>query len=369
MYRFLLEESDDNTGIFEGDVEFVMLNQINNDLAGTYSGITATSDSITIIVHEDMTDEDSPRINYLDLGSDGVSTQIADQVAAPSHSGVVTFDSANYKTADTVVVTVDDQDLNTDSELIDVYITSANDHVGENAGTSTAYVLDITFNDVLWQDGADQGGTAGSPDDGLRHSGFTLVETGVDSGIFMGSFQVPSTYYGNNATQTTTGTDIEVNYNDHRDASGETIEVGAGASINANTGSVEFDRNVYPVPWGNETDSERFSLHSTAAEPATVTSLSLAQGNVTVHVTVTDADYDVSAFGEDSITDTTVVLKIERGSSSQEVATFGDSAANAIIETSPTSGMFEWDQAIGYRSGPDQRIMSSCILNWLCLTR
>ena len=59
-------------------------------------------------------------------------------------------------------------------------------------------------------------------------------------------------------------------------------------------------------------------------------SLKLAQGNVTVHVSVTDADYDVSAFGEDSITDTTVVLKIERGSSSATtVATFGNSAANA----------------------------------------
>ena len=117
-----------------------------------------------------MTDEDSPRINYLDLGSDGVSTQIADQVAAPSHSGVVTFDSDNYKTADTVVVTVDDQDLNTDSELIDVYITSTSDHVGENASDSSAYVLDITFNDVLWQDGEDQLVQLqhGSPDDGLE---------------------------------------------------------------------------------------------------------------------------------------------------------------------------------------------------------
>jgi translation elongation factor TU len=40
----------------------------------------------------------------------------------------------------------------------------------------------------------------------------------TDSGIFVGSFQVPSSQ---------TGKDIEVNYNDHRDASGETIEVGA----------------------------------------------------------------------------------------------------------------------------------------------
>ena len=355
IYRLLLEESDDNSATFEGDVEYIMLNQLNVDQAATYSGLTTTSDSITMIVHEDMTDEDSPRINYLDLGSDGVETQIADQVAAPSHSGVVTFDSANYKTADTVVVTLDDQDMNTDSELLDVYITSTDDKVGDGSGD---HVLDITFNDQTWI--ASAGATAGSPDDGLEASGFTLVETAVDSGIFVGTFQIPSTYYdsGTATTVTTTGTDIEVNYNDHRDASGETIEVGAGASVNANTGSVEFDRNVYPVPWGNDTADERFALHSTAAESTawtsshTATSHSLAQGNVTVHVSVTDADYDVSAMGEDTISDTTVVLKIERGSATPvTVATFGNTD-NPITETSPTSGVFEYDATVGYRSGP-----------------
>ena len=276
VYRLLLEETDDNTATFIGDVEFIMLNQINHDVITTYSTLDTISDEISIIVHEDLTDEDSPRINYLDLGADGVSTQIADQVAAPSHSGVVTFDNDNYKTADTVVVTLDDQDLNTDSELVDVYITSASDHVGENASDSTSYVLDITFNDVLWQEGESTGATyKGVPDDGLKASGFTLVETGIATGLFTGSFQVPSTYYDSarsTATTplyTTTGTDIEVNYNDHRDASGETIEVGAGASINANTGSVSFDRTVYPVPWGNTTTGtagdERFALHASAS--------------------------------------------------------------------------------------------------------
>jgi hypothetical protein len=225
IYRMLLEESDDNSATFEGDVEYTMLNQLNVDDVTTFSGLTTVGSSITMIVHEDMTDEDSPRINYLDLGADGVETQIADQVAAPSHSGVVSFDSDNYKTADTVVVTLDDQDLNTDSDLLDVYVTKGDDKVGDGAGD---HVLDITFNDVLWQDGEEAGGSAsyaGSPDDGLLHSGFTLVETSMDSGIFVGSFQVPSTYYdsGTSTTVTTTGTDFEVNYNEHRDASGETI--------------------------------------------------------------------------------------------------------------------------------------------------
>ena len=100
-----------------------------------------------------MTDEDSPRVNYLDLGADGVSTQIADQVEAPTHSGVVSFDLDNYKIADTVVVTLDDQDMNSDSELIDVYTTQATgDVVGEGTTLTTGLVLDITFDDEGWQD-------------------------------------------------------------------------------------------------------------------------------------------------------------------------------------------------------------------------
>ena len=92
---------------------------------------------------------------------------------------------------------------------------------------------------------------------------------------------------------TVTGTDIEVNYQDFRNASGESIEVGDGASINANTGSVAFDRTVYPVPYGADAADTRFAEHATAGTSA------LAQGDVIVHVRVTDADYNISAQGED----------------------------------------------------------------------
>ena len=103
-----------------------MLNQINKNLDATYTDLSTIDSDIDIIIEQDMTDEDSPRINYFDLGADGVSTQIADQLEAPTHSGVVSFDSDNYKIADTVVVTLNDQDMNTDSELIDVYTTNSN---------------------------------------------------------------------------------------------------------------------------------------------------------------------------------------------------------------------------------------------------
>ena len=127
IYRLLLEESGDNTGVFEGGVEYVMVNQLNGDTSTIFDAIDTIDDTIDIIVHEDLTDEDSPRINYFDLGADGVSTQISDQVEAPSHSGVVSFDLETYKTADTVVVTLDDQDMNVDSELVDVYLTQTDE--------------------------------------------------------------------------------------------------------------------------------------------------------------------------------------------------------------------------------------------------
>jgi hypothetical protein len=360
IYRLELEETDDNTGVFEGSIEYRMLNQLNNDQQSTYIDLETISDTIDIIVHEDLTDEDSPRVNYLDLGADGVSTQIADQLEAPSHSGVVSFDLDNYKIADTVVVTLDDQDMNTDSELIDVYVTSTtDDKVGDGVGD---HVLDITFDDLNWQDmdnvgDCDKAALVGN--EGLAHTGFTLVETGLDSGIFVGSFQIPNEFCNGTVNTATTGKDLEVNYQDFRDASGQTIEVGDGASINANTGSVAFDRTVYPVPWGTTT-AVGFAEHATATGTDT-----LGLGNVTVHVRVTDADYDISAAGEDSIADTTVVLKIERGSTSVNIATFGN-AADPMIETAPDSGVFEWDQQVGYTDGPTNSCPSAfsagCVL-------
>ena len=69
IYRLLLEETDDNTAVFEGSIEYVMLNQININLDATYTDLDTVSDSIDIIIEQDMTDEDSPRVNYYDLRS------------------------------------------------------------------------------------------------------------------------------------------------------------------------------------------------------------------------------------------------------------------------------------------------------------
>jgi hypothetical protein len=121
IVRIEAEETGDNTGVFEGSLEFVILNQLNILDGATYAGLSPISDGPSFIVHQDLDDEEAPRVNYNDLGADGVITQVADQEDAPTHSGVVSFNQPTYKKADTVVVTLEDQDLNSDVDLIDIY--------------------------------------------------------------------------------------------------------------------------------------------------------------------------------------------------------------------------------------------------------
>ena len=462
IYRLELEESDDNTGVFEGTMEFVMLNQINVRDPATYDAIVPISDEIVLIVHNDLTDEDSVRINYLDLGSDGVKTQIADQVEAPTTSGIVTFDSNNYKVADTVTVTLQDADLNTAVDTIDVF--TVVNHVCESDRTDTYYeyvckgkagtadyaydqvgakeygknsegenfgrILDITFDDQLWLHGCTnpdprvtKDGNIINPrdniDNGLGSTGFTLVETAADSGEFVGSFQVPPVYCHRSTSsldsvESTTGVDMEVNYVDYRDSSGEIIESGDSAGIRANTGTVSLDRTVYPVPFGVPEDfgtnldgASIFRIHSTGLRGSSASDPgNHLDADLMVHVRINDPDFDVSASGQDSIaqnvprvdqtadqaTHGPLKISISRGASEVVLATAGGEAANdgvitslgsfrvynevtkrldlmvindiqvsgtnptrelgPIIEIAPDAGIFELDLPVRYTDGP-----------------
>ena len=339
IIRLELEETGDNTSLFEGSLEYIMINQLNILDEDTYANLSTIADDPSFIVIEDLTDEDSPRVNYLDLGADGVSTQIADQEEAPSHSGIVSFDLDTYKVADTVVITLQDLDLNVDSDLIDIYTTvsgstlvpALNDVVGDDAnnfvfsdGDNLGRVLDVTFDDVLWTsptpgtcfDSAGNSLESLTFDTGLARTGFTLIETDRESGKFIGDWQIPSQWCrpGSTSVETTTGLDLEVNYVDFRDASGEVIEVGDSAGVRANTGSVSLDRTVYPVPFGvpdnfgtltGETSPDNrsiFAIHASGINgDLTDAGTFLPDGDLIVHIRVNDPDFDISASGEDTI--------------------------------------------------------------------
>jgi hypothetical protein len=390
LIRIEVEESGDNTSTFKGSLEYTMVNQLNILDADLYTSLSPISDDPNFIVIEDLTDEDSPRVNYLDLGADGVYTQIADQEEAPSHSGTVSFDNNSYKTADTVTITVKDLDLNTDSDLVDIYTTvvsppSASDEplldvVGESelpTGFSfgdLGRLLDVRFNDKVWKkyDGSacevllDE-----SIDGGLGETEFTLVETSRDSGTFVGDFQIPSKYCPDDGTSTTpitvTGLDIKTNYVDFRDASGEIIKVSDKAGVRASTGSVSLDRTVYPVPFGVPSDFAEetstatpagrsiFPIHATGLASQNtgtqevhtigdVTGEFIATGDLALHIRVNDPDFDISAQGEDVIAENTakaavgpVKISVIRGSNTIVLGYAGGPAAiNGVIDVKDT---------------------------------
>ena len=341
IYRMLLEETGDNTAMYTGSIEYTALNQLNVGDSDTYAGLATIDDEITIIVPTDLTDEDAVRVDYLDTDGEGIETQIGDQVDAPTHSGIVSFDGSNYKVADTVTVTLTDADLNTDSDTTEVYTlandTTYGDRIGE-AGTGVAQsgrLLDITFDDATWT----YMGCEDSDDDGLSNTGFTLSETTSTSGIFTGTFQIPANYCTSNATvSTTTGKDLEVNYVDYSDASGELIEVGDSAGISANTGSVSFDRSVYPVPFEP-------SEYPTQNTPLTIADAdSSISGDTVFHIRVNDPDFDISGSGSDTLPADTLMVEVIRGSQSSGNLVADDT--DPIKEISPTTGIFELDLSV-----------------------
>ncbi len=429
IIRIEAEETGDNTSTFAGTLEYTMINQLNiNDLS-TYLGLSTIADDPDFIVIEDLTDEDDVRVTYFDLGEDGVSTQVSDQEAAPSHSGVVSFDSDSYKTADTVIITVDDLDLNVDSETKDVYTIVRNatddnyDVVGSShvtgGGTSVTLsngdqlgrLLDVTFDDQTWTEGEHSTCIGSDANVGLGSTGFTLGETSRDSGRFVGSFQIPAQWcHPTNGLETATGLDIEVNYVDFRDASGEVIEVGDSAGVRANTGSVSLDRTVYPVPFGipadynpedntshapsidNNNRRSLFPIHQSGVNGLGISDQTtgldsgeyLNAGDLTIHVRINDPDWDVSASGEDTIAyvdpvtglgpvkvsvirgSNTVVLTYAGGEATQGGKINVDDIAQnrstvpefgPISEIAPDAGIFEADITVRYTDGPAS---SSC---------
>ena len=149
---------------------------------------------------------------------------------ALTHTGEVSFDAATYNVADDVTVILVDPDLNIDADGIDIYTVDA------TVGDKTE-LLSLTIAD-----------TCTIPE----FETLSMRETADNSGTFEGTFEVPATCNG-----TTTGEDISATYYDFRDSSGSENEWGDSATIGADTGSVSFDRTVYPVPAAADEQRDR----------------------------------------------------------------------------------------------------------------
>jgi len=184
IYRFELEETDDNTATYTGTVEYIMINQLNVFDKDTYDNISATGDEIIIIVNEDSDGSDAIRVSYNDVDSTDNDETISAQEDANTHSGKISLDKEGYTAGNTITVTLEDSDLNTDSDTIQTY----NVNTLQNwVGNDNVWLVQMLIDDVLYD---------GSCDSKLKLSrtGFSLIETGDETGIFVGTLKLPAQY-------------------------------------------------------------------------------------------------------------------------------------------------------------------------------
>ncbi len=361
IYRYELEETGDNTGVFTGTNQYVMLNQLNIFDANTYANLRPIQHDVFFPAIQDMLQSEAraPQVTYLDLGQDGVNTQISAQQDIPTHTGVISFDSKTYKIADTVTITLNDADLNVNNDLIDIYTavaptyTSPSDVAQDNAtdtigktglgqtsdGRAFGRLVDVQFGqaNVRWSNSnlhsnftpentgfcftsESNGGTAGGFATSLSATGFSLVETGPSTGIFTGTFEIPDQLCQDKTVISSVGQNIKVNYVDFRDSSGKLVEVSDNSGIRGNTGSVKLDKAVYPVPFGQlyataggagdfktptsksvTSEAGVFPMHRDLTGNGLTTTNTLSNGDVLVHIRVNDQDFNTSAVGTDKI--------------------------------------------------------------------
>ena len=113
-------------------------------------------------------------------------------------------------------------------------------------------------------------------------------------------------------------------YYDSKDASGSAVEVYDEATVTSNSGTVSFDRSVYPVPFARSGDLK------TGAGGSGTTDQTEA-GNVTMTITVSDSD-----FTSDTLTTSgsgapgTILVKLIEGSTTNTCFTAGSAASGTL---------------------------------------
>ena len=229
IIRIEAEETGDNTSIFQGALEYIPINQVNILDANTYTNLSTIGDIPNFVI---VNNNEGPILNYIDLNLVGDYIKEHQAIKTSSHSGKVGFDEEVYEIDDRVWITLTDPDLNASNELIDIFtvVHDSNDPAFDSIGMAglpelsfgpLGRLLYITIDGEQWK----YSDTCTPYDEhtGLGSIGFTLFETSSDSGIFTGTFTVPSHWCRQDSTvsESTSGSDIEVVYVDYRDESGK----------------------------------------------------------------------------------------------------------------------------------------------------
>jgi len=227
IYRAELEETTANSSTFTGTMEYVVVNQLNQNDPNLIKSLRTNSNDIKFLINDSLHDEDAINLAYSDLAKVGVTVVISAKTEITTQAGSVTLESQNYRFGQPVVVVLTDPDLNTKHDIIDTYnvvndpSSNADDTVGDSNGN---ILLEIRIKGFRYHRCTINSVEYG----GLGSTGFSLVETATDTGVFKGSFKMPSQICNEAGTKliSPAGGSIEVSYFDFRDSSGQPREIG-----------------------------------------------------------------------------------------------------------------------------------------------
>jgi len=312
IYRIEAEETGENTGVFTGTVDYIMLN--NSTSAATDNGehdgndeevedfVVANSDEVTVVVMNGVSGTDAVRVVYNDTDAGQSADKLGAQLNTVTHSGTATLDAADYEAGDMATITIVDADLNQDSDTRDTYQNS-----------SRTFQMNVT-------------GSSGTAHMSFSTNPITIIETTPTSGIFVGTFTVPDFK----------GQDVALTYYDSKDASGEAVEVYDESTVTSNSGSISLDRSVYPVPFfgsGGTATTDAGDLRTGAAGTTGQTEA----GNVTMTITVEDADFtgDVLNVTNANVAGT-ILVKLIEGATTSTCFTAGSEASATQHKTTTT---------------------------------
>ena len=303
MYRLEAVETGDNTGIFEGTVEYI--NMTNSTTGGTTSGEHdgndhevegllgyVKGDALSVVLMDSVSGSDSVRVVYNDTDAFQVATKIGEQLETSTHTGDISLDADTYGAADIATITIVDADLNSDSAIRDTY---------KNSSTTFQMTVQAAGSTVTQYPFA---------------ADMTLIETGDNTGVFVATFSVPDFKGG----------DMELIYYDARDAGGSAVEYYDTATVVSTDGAIAFDRSVYPVPFTSG------DLRTGSANE----SLQTESGDVTAWITVSDVDEtdDTLTTGSTSAAGT-ILIKHTNSTGSSTIATAG-SGGGSVDATAGT---------------------------------
>ena len=223
IYRFELQETSANSATFTGTVEYAIANQLNqfdaNFIANTIKPIDR---DVKFFVNQRLIDEKGINIAYSDIAEVGLTIGTSSKTDIKTHSGAVSLKSNVIRFGHPVTIVLNDPDLNVKHDAIDIYSViddPASPNVDTVGTTGGGILLEVLIKDIRFKrctiNGVEHGG--------LAATGFSLIETGPDTGRFEGVFKMPSQICNKDGTKliSPAGGIVDLKYHDFRDSSGQ----------------------------------------------------------------------------------------------------------------------------------------------------